>query len=265
MAFAVPFPIVIAGAALAGLWIGVPPPPITSAATAPIRLPWRAAILCLAALVAAGGDRGARDGAWASAGGSGAFLLEARGDHLRRGLCLARLSLRSGRDARLGERRADAGCPRFRGDHPRPDHPREPVRGISCGLAEAQQRMDGLAGRSDGLVDNLRAVLPLDFCRRAVLARVNANRALRSALAGISAAVVGIIARWREIRDPRAVSAGEVAGARADPDSSPAGAPDLKAMALAALAIGLSFGLHWPMLRMLGTVTLAGLALFFVA
>jgi chromate transporter len=48
MAFAVPFPLVIIAAAFAGLWIGVPPPPVTPAATAPIRLPWRAAILCIA-------------------------------------------------------------------------------------------------------------------------------------------------------------------------------------------------------------------------
>ena len=98
------------------------------------------------------------------------------------------------------------------------------------------------------------------------LDRVNANRALRSALAGISAAVVGIIATVG------AKFAILVLFPQAKPFVfgpiqllAPAGAPDLKAMLLAALALALSFLLHWSMLRMLGMVTIAGLALFFVA
>ncbi len=266
MAFAVPFPIVIAGAALAGLWIGVPPPPITSAATAPIRLPWRAAILCLAlwwlpvviaALAMGPGHLLVEVGLFFSKlavitfGGAYALLAYLSDQAVMRGWVSAGQML----DA-LG----------FAETTPGPTILVNPFVAFLAGWQKLNSAwMAWLAGLM-ALWTTFAPSFLWIFVGAPSLARVNANRALRSALAGISAAVVGIIATVGAkfailVLFPQAKSL--VLG----PIQilAPAGAPDLKAMALAALAIGLSFGLHWPMLRMLGTVTLAGLALFFVA
>ncbi len=266
MAFAVPFPIVIAGAALAGLWIGVPPPPITPAATAPIRLPWRAAILCLAlwwlpvaiaALAMGPGHLLVEVGLFFSKlavitfGGAYALLAYLSDQAVMRGWVSAGQML----DA-LG----------FAETTPGPTILVNPFVAFLAGWQKLNSAwMAWLAGLM-ALWTTFAPSFLWIFVGAPSLARVNANRALRSALAGISAAVVGIIATVGAkfailVLFPQAKSLvlGPIQFL------APAGAPDLKAMALAALAIALSFGLHWPMLRMLGTVTLAGLALFFVA
>ncbi|MFN7322144.1 MAG: chromate efflux transporter [Methylobacterium sp.] len=266
LAFAVPFPLVIIAAALAGLWIGVPPPPATAAATAPIRLPWRAAILCialwwmpvlLAALVMGPGHLLVEVGLFFSKlavitfGGAYALLAYLSEEAVLRGWVSAGQML----DA-LGFAETTPG-------------PTILVNPFVAFLAGWQKEGSAIIAWLAGLMALWTTFAPSFlwiFVGSPSLDRVNANRALRSALAGISAAVVGIIATVG------AKFAILVLFPQAKPFVfgpiqllAPAGAPDLKAMLLAALALALSFLLHWSMLRMLGMVTIAGLALFFVA
>lgn len=97
------------------------------------------------------------------------------------------------------------------------------------------------------------------------LDRVNANRHLRAALGGISAAVVGIIAmvgaKFAVLVLFPTAQALEYGIFRF---LAPAGSPDLKALSLTVLALVLSFVWHWPMLRMLLAVAIAGLALHYM-
>ncbi|MFM8751138.1 chromate efflux transporter [Rhabdaerophilum sp.] len=266
MAFAVPFPIVILGAALAGLWIGVPPPPTTAAATAPIRLPWRAAFLCLAlwwmpvllaALVMGPGHLLVEVGLFFSKlavitfGGAYALLAYLSEEAVLRGWVSAGQML----DA-LGFAETTPG-------------PTILVNPFVAFLAGWQKEGSTVIAWLAGLMALWTTFAPSFlwiFVGAPSLDRVNANRALRSALAGISAAVVGIIATVGAkfailVLFPQAKTfvLGPIQLL------APAGSPDLKAMLLAALALALSFLLHWSMLRMLGMVTIAGLALFFAA
>ncbi|MCA3625066.1 MAG: chromate efflux transporter [Methylobacterium sp.] len=266
MAFAVPFPLVIIAAAFAGLWIGVPPPPVTSAATAPIRLPWRAAILCialwwmpvlLAALVMGPGHLLVEVGLFFSKlavitfGGAYALLAYLSEEAVLRGWVSPTQML----DA-LGFAETTPG-------------PTILVNPFVAFLAGWQKEGSAIIAWLAGLMALWTTFAPSFlwiFVGAPSLDRVNASRALRSALAGISAAVVGIIAT---VGTKFAIL---VLFPQAKPFVlgpiqllAPAGAPDLKAMLLAALALALSFILHWSMLRMLGMVTIAGLALFFVA
>jgi chromate transporter len=93
------------------------------------------------------------------------------------------------------------------------------------------------------------------------LDRITRNRALAGALRGISAAVVGIIATVA-FRFAVALLFPAARRVEAGPISAllPAGAPDLKAAALVALALVLTFGLRWPMLRMLALLAGIGAA-----
>ncbi|MCA3601452.1 MAG: chromate efflux transporter [Methylobacterium sp.] len=266
MAFAVPFPLVIIAAAFAGLWIGVPPPPVTPAATAPIRLPWRAAILCialwwmpvlLAALVMGPGHLLVEVGLFFSKlavitfGGAYALLAYLSEEAVLRGWVSPTQML----DA-LGFAETTPG-------------PTILVNPFVAFLAGWQKEGSAIIAWLAGLMALWTTFAPSFlwiFVGAPSLDRVNASRALRSALAGISAAVVGIIAT---VGTKFAIL---VLFPQAKPFVlgpiqllAPAGAPDLKAMLLAALALALSFILHWSMLRMLGMVTIAGLALFFVA
>lgn len=266
MAFAVPFPVVILGAALAGLWIGVPAPPATAAATAPIRLPWRAAILCLAlwwmpvllaALVMGPGHLLVEVGLFFSKlavitfGGAYALLAYLSEEAVLRGWVSAGQML----DA-LGFAETTPG-------------PTILVNPFVAFLAGWQKEGSAIIAWLAGLMALWTTFAPSFlwiFVGSPSLDRVNANRALRSALAGISAAVVGIIATVGAkfailLLFPQAKTFvfGPIQLL------APAGSPDIKAMLLAALALALSFLLHWSMLRMLGMVTIAGLALFFVA
>lgn len=265
MAFAVPFPVVILGAALAGLWIGVPPPPATAAASAPIRLPWRAAILCLAlwwlpvlvAFLALGPTHLLVEvGLFFSKlavitfGGAYALLAYLSDQAVTRDWVSATQML----DA-LGFAETTPG-------------PTILVNPFVAFLAGWQREGSGLVAWLAGLMALWTTFAPSFlwiFVGAPSLDRVNANRALRSALAGISAAVVGIIATVGAkfailVLFPQAKTwiLGLVQVL------APAGMPDLKALLLAGLAIVLSFVLHWPMLRMLAAVTFAGLLLFFV-
>lgn len=97
------------------------------------------------------------------------------------------------------------------------------------------------------------------------LDRINTNRHLRAAMTGISAAVVGIIATVGTkfavlllfpVATPLVFGPFHLL--------APAGSPDWKALALTLLALALSFALHWPMLRALGALALAGFALHFL-
>ncbi|MCA3595266.1 MAG: chromate efflux transporter [Methylobacterium sp.] len=266
MAFAVPFPLVIIAAAFAGLWIGVPPPPVTPAATAPIRLPWRAAILCialwwmpvlLAALVMGPGHLLVEIGLFFSKlavitfGGAYALLAYLSEEAVLRGWVSPTQML----DA-LGFAETTPG-------------PTILVNPFVAFLAGWQKEGSAIIAWLAGLMALWTTFAPSFlwiFVGAPSLDRVNASRNLRSALAGISAAVVGIIAT---VGTKFAIL---VLFPQAKPFVlgpiqllAPAGAPDLKAMLLAALALALSFILHWSMLRMLGMVTIAGLALFFVA
>ncbi|MCA3613514.1 MAG: chromate efflux transporter [Methylobacterium sp.] len=266
MAFAVPFPLVIIAAAFAGLWIGVPPPPVTPAATAPIRLPWRAAILCialwwmpvlLAALVMGPGHLLVEVGLFFSKlavitfGGAYALLAYLSEEAVLRGWVSPTQML----DA-LGFAETTPG-------------PTILVNPFVAFLAGWQKEGSTVIAWLAGLMALWTTFAPSFlwiFVGAPSLDRVNASRNLRSALAGISAAVVGIIAT---VGTKFAIL---VLFPQAKPFVlgpiqllAPAGAPDLKAMLLAALALALSFILHWSMLRMLGMVTIAGLALFFVA
>ncbi|MCA3597304.1 MAG: chromate efflux transporter [Methylobacterium sp.] len=266
MAFAVPFPLVIIAAAFAGLWIGVPPPPVTPAATAPIRFPWRAAILCialwwmpvlLAALVMGPGHLLVEVGLFFSKlavitfGGAYALLAYLSEEAVLRGWVSPTQML----DA-LGFAETTPG-------------PTILVNPFVAFLAGWQKEGSAIIAWLAGLMALWTTFAPSFlwiFVGAPSLDRVNASRNLRSALAGISAAVVGIIAT---VGTKFAIL---VLFPQAKPFVlgpiqllAPAGAPDLKAMLLAALALALSFILHWSMLRMLGMVTIAGLALFFVA
>ncbi|MCA3630002.1 MAG: chromate efflux transporter [Methylobacterium sp.] len=266
MAFAVPFPLVIIAAAFAGLWIGVPPPPVTPAATAPIRLPWRAAILCialwwmpvlLAALVMGPGHLLVEIGLFFSKlavitfGGAYALLAYLSEEAVTRGWVSPTQML----DA-LGFAETTPG-------------PTILVNPFVAFLAGWQKEGSAVAAWLAGLMALWTTFAPSFlwiFVGAPSLDRLNASRALRSALAGISAAVVGIIAT---VGTKFAIL---VLFPQAKPFVlgpiqllAPAGSPDIEAMLLAALALALSFLLHWSMLRMLGMVTIAGLALFFVA
>lgn len=266
MAFAVPFPIVIIGAALAGLWIGVAPPPATADSAVPIRFPWRAAILCLAlwwlpvviAVIAMGpGHLLVEVGLFFSKlavitfGGAYALLAYLSDQAVMRGWVSPTQML----DA-LGFAETTPG-------------PTILVNPFVAFLAGWQKESSALMAWLAGLMAVWTTFAPSFlwiFVGAPSLARVNANRALRSALAGISAAVVGIIATVGAkfailVLFPQAtmLTLGPLQLL------APTGAPDYRAMALAGLAIVLSFVLHWSMLRMLGLVTIVGLLLFFVA
>jgi chromate transporter len=261
MAFAAPFPLVILGAALAGLWIGVPPLPVT-AEPAPIRFPRRAAMLCLAlwglpvllaALVLGPAHLLVEIGLFFSKlavitfGGAYALLAYLSDQAVMRGWVSAGQML----DA-LGFAETTPG-------------PTILVNPFVAFLAGWQKEGSALFAWLAGLMALWTTFAPSFlwiFAGAPALDRVNANRALRSALAGISAGVVGIIATVGAkfailLLFPQAKTL--VFG----PINllMPAGLPDFRALALAGLALLLSFVLHWPMLRMLGTVTLAGLLL----
>ncbi|CAN1571181.1 2A51, chromate transporter, chromate ion transporter (CHR) family [Rhabdaerophilaceae bacterium] len=97
------------------------------------------------------------------------------------------------------------------------------------------------------------------------LDRIYANRALRSALAGISAAVVGIIATvGAKFAILVLFPLSELVSFGPFSILAPSGLPDWRALGLGAFALGLSFVAHWPMLRMLAVVALAGLGLHFL-
>jgi chromate transporter len=97
------------------------------------------------------------------------------------------------------------------------------------------------------------------FAGGPMLSRFARNPALAGALRGISAAVVGIIATVA-LRFAIVLFFAEPKRVESWPFGflAPGGAPDLTALALAALALVLLFGLRWPMLRMLGLVAAFG-------
>lgn len=267
MAFGVPFPIVIVVAALAGLAIGAdaPAPMQDRSAGTGLVIPWKAAGLCLGlwwlpaliALVVFGPQHLLVEiGLFFSKlavitfGGAYALLAYLTDQAVARGWVSATQML----DA-LGFAETTPG-------------PTILVNPFVAFLAGWQREGSALMAWLAGLMAIWTTFAPSFlwiFVGGPSLDRINANRYLRAALAGISAAVVGIIATVGAkfavlllfpAAKPLVFGPFQIL--------APAGLPDWKALALTLLALMLMFRAHWPMLRMLGALASAGFALHFI-
>lgn len=267
MAFGVPFPIVIAVAALAGLAIGsdARSPTQTVAASKRIVIPWRAAGLCLglwwlpvliAALVAGPQHLIVEVGLFFSKlavitfGGAYALLAYLSDQSVARGWVSATQML----DA-LGFAETTPG-------------PTILVNPFVAFLAGWQREGSAMIAWLAGLMAIWTTFAPSFlwiFVGGPSLDRVNADPHLRAALAGISAAVVGIIATvGAKFAILLLFPAAKPLIYGPFQFLAPAGSPDWKASALTLLALALGFVMHWPMLRSIAVLAIAGFALHFV-
>lgn len=266
MAFGAPFPVVIIAAAIAGLLIGANPPPEAShVSPGALTIPWRAAGLCLglwwlpvliAALALGPQHLLVEVGLFFSKlavitfGGAYALLAYLTDQAVARGWVSATQML----DA-LGFAETTPG-------------PTILVNPFVAFLAGWQREGSTMIAWLAGLMAIWTTFAPSFlwiFVGGPSLDRVNANRHLRAAMVGISAAVVGIIATVGAkfavlllfpAAKPLAYGPFQLL--------APAGLPDWKALALTLLALALMFRAHWPMLRMLGALAISGFALHFI-
>jgi chromate transporter len=266
-AFGVPFPIVIALAALAGLAIGsdAPLPAQAIASSHRTVIPWRAAGLCLglwwlpvliAALVAGPAHLIVEVGLFFSKlavitfGGAYALLAYLSDQSVARGWVSATQML----DA-LGFAETTPG-------------PTILVNPFVAFLAGWQREGSAMIAWLAGLMAIWTTFAPSFlwiFVGGPSLDRVNANPHLRAALAGISAAVVGIIATvGAKFAILLLFPAAKPLVYGPFQLLAPAGSPDWKASVLTLLALTLGFVMHWPMLRSIAALAIAGFALHFV-
>ncbi|MGL5446233.1 MAG: chromate efflux transporter [Rhabdaerophilum sp.] len=266
MAFGVPFPVVIIAAALAGLVIGSDPPPETSAASsAGLTIPWKAVGICLglwwlpvliAALALGSQHLLVEVGLFFSKlavitfGGAYALLAYLTDQAVARGWVSATQML----DA-LGFAETTPG-------------PTILVNPFVAFLAGWQRESSTMIAWLAGLMAIWTTFAPSFlwiFAGGPFLDRINANRHLRAAMAGISAAVVGVIATvGAKFAVLLLFPAAKILNMGPIQMLAPSGMPDWKALGLTFLALTLSFVMHWPMLRMLGALAIAGFALHFV-
>lgn len=266
VAFGVPFPVVIIAAAIAGLLIGASPPPETSPVPpGGLTIPWRAAGLCLglwwlpvliAAFALGPQHLLVEVGLFFSKlavitfGGAYALLAYLTDQAVARGWVSATQML----DA-LGFAETTPG-------------PTILVNPFVAFLAGWQREGSAIIAWLAGLMAIWTTFAPSFlwiFVGGPSLDRVNANRHLRAAMAGISAAVVGIIATvGAKFAVLLLFPAAKPLAYGPFQFLAPAGVPDWKALALTLLALVLMFRAHWPMLRMLGALAISGFALHFV-
>ncbi|MBN8533352.1 MAG: chromate efflux transporter [Rhizobiales bacterium] len=267
MMFGVPFPVVIAAAALAGLTIGseVPASTETTSTSKGITIPWAAAGLCLGlwwlpvliALLALDPQHLLVEvGLFFSKlavitfGGAYALLAYLSDQAVARGWVSATQML----DA-LGFAETTPG-------------PTILVNPFVAFLAGWQRESSAVIAWLAGLMAIWTTFAPSFlwiFVGGPSLDRINANRHLRAALAGISAAVVGIIATvGAKFATLLLFPAAKPLVYGPFQLLAPAGSPDWKAAILTLLALVLSFAMHWPMLRSIAALAIAGFALHFV-
>ena len=259
MLFALPFPVVVIGAALAGILIGrASPLPAQTQPETRVAFPARAAALCLAlwwlpvclaALMLGGGHLLVEIGLFFSKlalvtfGGAYALLAYLSDEAVARGWVSAAQML----DA-LG----------FAETTPGPTILVNPFVAFIAG-----GKKGGLMAWFAGLMALWTTFAPSFlwiFVGGPYLGKITANRTLSAALAGISAAVVGIISTVGTKFALVFLFSG-IAPMNIGPLHlpRPAAWPDPLATALVLLALALTFLRHWPMLRMLMMLAAIGL------
>ena len=277
---ALPFPLIVAAAALVGYLVaqnhpqrmGLPAKAPPSVNPRRRRRPLAAFAIAgrPAGVVGAGGARRAGVRAAARAGSDRRVFLQARGRELRRRLCAARLhGAAGGGDLRLDDRAGNGGRARSRRNHAGTADPGDAVRRLPRGVPRggavfAGHRRRARRGHDD--LGDFRAVDAVDLRRRALHRAAARNRQLSGALAAITAAVVGVILNlsvWFALH----VLFGKLTEMHIGPLRWYAFDPlalDIRAAALAAIAAVLAFGLHRSLIEVIVSMAALGVVTQYV-